>query len=83
MLAGWKAEKVGRRYVMISPRAAAGYRLACENAEVIVFSETLMQTTQSIETPQPTVISTVTPCRDWTLILPRVAAERRQAVKGN
>ena len=38
-----------------------------------------MQTTQSIGTPQHTVIPTVTPCKDWTMISPPVAADDRLA----
>ena len=45
---------------MISPRVATDDRLARENPEVGVFSETPMQTTQSMETPQPTVTPAVT-----------------------
>ena len=48
---------------MISPRVASDDRLARENTEVRMFSETPMQTTQSMETPQPTVIPGVTSCR--------------------
>ena len=56
----------------------ASDRLAHANAAV----RAMVTPMQSMETLQHMVILTVTPCRDGTMISPRVAAERRRAENG-